>query len=359
MKVGIDISQTVFLGTGVAVYTQNLIDNLLKIDQKNNYVFFGSSLRRREKGFWPIPPIILEILWNRLHIFPVENFIGPVDVFHSSDWTQPPAKARKVTTIHDLLIYKFPEYSHPKTEFRVDVFAPSPNIVASQKRRLEWVKKECDMVIAISESTKRDIMNTLGIPENKIQVIYEAVGESFKNYKKIRRGGKPYILAVGTREPRKNLERLTEAFQKIRNKNVDLVIAGKYGWGDDNSKFKIQNLKFLGYVTQEKLPELYANAEAFIFPSLYEGFGIPVLEAMTVGCPVITSNVSSLPEVGGKAAVYVDPLNINDIKEKIDYVLNLKEKERKVIIDKGLKQAAKFSWEKTARETVKIYQSLL
>lgn len=319
MKVGIDISQTVFLGTGVAVYTQNLILNLLRIDKKNNYVFFGSSLRQHRKGFWPIPPTILEILWNQFHVFPVENFIGNIDVFHSSDWTQPPTKAKKVTTIHDLVVYKYPESLHPQ-------------IVAVQRRRLEWVKKECDLIIAVSQNTKKDIIEILKIPEEKIKVIYEAANPIFRP---VIKKTKPYVLGMGAPNSRKNIEKLKAA---VRGLNLESI-----------------ELKIVNNVSMENLVELYSNALCFVYPSLYEGFGIPILEAFNCGCPVITSNISSMPEVGGDAAVYADPLNINDLADKIKFVLKT---DREKFAKKGFAQAKKFSWEKTAKETIKAYESL-
>ena len=180
MKIGIDISQIVYEGTGVANYTRNLVENLLRIDKENEYILFFSSLRRRYKKLkikykkhkvkikkFKIPPTFLDILWNRLHIFPIEWFIGKVDVFFSSDWTQPPTiSAKKVTTIHDLSIFKFPKEHHPK-------------IVATQKRRLKWVKKECDLVICDSESTKKDVMEILKIPEDKLRVVYPGLDLTF------------------------------------------------------------------------------------------------------------------------------------------------------------------------------------
>lgn len=174
MRVGIDISQIVYQGTGVASYTKNLVENLLKIDQENEYVLFFSSLRKsltqisdlkspnhnfKLKTF-KLPPRLLDLLWNRLHIMPIEWFIGPVDVFFSSDWTQPPTlKAKKVTTIHDLSIFKFPKEHHPR-------------IVATQKRRLRWVKKESDLVMCDSEATKEDVIKILGIKEERLRVVY-------------------------------------------------------------------------------------------------------------------------------------------------------------------------------------------
>ena len=185
MKIGIDISQIVYQGTGVASYTKNLVENLLKIDRENEYILFFASLRRKIQNSkfkiqnynakfkiktFKIPPTLLDLLWNRLHIFPIEWFIGMVDVFFSSDWTQPPTiKAKKVTTIHDLSIFKFPQEHHPK-------------IVATQKRRLKWVRKECDLVICDSLATKRDVVKILGIEEERLRVVYPGVKAGITNF---------------------------------------------------------------------------------------------------------------------------------------------------------------------------------
>lgn len=181
MKIGIDISQIVHEGTGVAAYTQNLVKNLLKLDKKNQYVLLGFSLRQRRRlrrlvsnyhatvcgNYWvrilPIPPILMEFLWNRWHVCPIEWFVGQVDVFLSSDWLQPPSKAKKVTTIHDLIVFK-----HPETFRRQG----GHDIVANQKRRLGWVKKECDLIICDSRAAKKDAMEILKIGEERLRVIY-------------------------------------------------------------------------------------------------------------------------------------------------------------------------------------------
>lgn len=179
MRISIDVSQLVYQGTGVANYTQNLVKNLLKIDQKNEYLLFGYSLRQRscllnfcrrlqkqrpnvKVKIFPLPPTIAEFIWNRLHLLPIEWLIGSVDVFLSSDWIQPPAQAKKVTTIHDLIPLKFPQTLDPK-------------IVHVHRRRLHWVKKECDLIICDSEATKKDVRETLGIEEKKLRVIYPGV----------------------------------------------------------------------------------------------------------------------------------------------------------------------------------------
>ena len=375
MKIGIDISQIVY-GTGVSVYTQNLVENLLKIDKKNEYILFFSSLRRKfpisnfqfpnksqisDSNFqiktFKIPPAILEPLWNKFHLLPVEKFLGPIDVFHSSDWTQPPTKAAKVTTIHDFGFLKYPETAHPK-------------IKAVMARRFKWIKREVDLIIAVSEATKKDTIEILNIPEEKIRVVYEAAPEDLKQIKdkkiiekvKKKYGIKgDYLLSVATLEPRKNLKRIIEAWrlvQSAKNKEQSLVIAGKQGWGEDlNSKLKTRNSKilFTGYVSREELSVLYSGANCFVFTSLYEGFGLPILEAMKCGCPVLTSNISSMPEVAGEAGILVNPLEVKDIARGIIEVIRDKEI-REALRKKGFEQVKKFSWEKAARETLKLYE---
>lgn len=371
MKIGIDISQLAFQGTGVATYTENLITNLLKIDKENEYLFFYSSLRQklssnlkqslllRNKSY-NLPPLILELLWNKLHVLPIETFTGKLDVFHTSDWLEPPAKCPKVTTIHDLAIFKYPE---------TFVSKGGHNIIQNQKRKLEWVKKESDIVIAVSENTKRDIIDILEIPEGKIKVIYEApdstygIAHSAKEinnvFKKYSIKGK-YLLSVGTLEPRKNIKRVIEAYKILLSQfpDISLVICGKMGWGEDVGKWIMGNgkcqIKFTGYVPKEDLACLYQEAECFVYPSLYEGFGLPVLDAMASGCPVVTSNVSSLPEIAGDAGILVNPNEVEEIAKGIIEAFKNKES----LVKKGLIQAEKFTWAKTARETLKIYQNI-
>lgn len=177
MRIGIDISQIVYQGTGVANYTRNLVEHLLKIDQRNQYVLFGSSLRKRgllsnylakwldkypnvEGKLFSLPPTFWELVWNRLHLWSVERLIGPVDVFLSSDWIQPPTqKAKKVTTVHDLTPFLFPETMDAR-------------IVATHQQRMKWVTKECDLILADSRATAKDLVKLMGIPEEKIKVVY-------------------------------------------------------------------------------------------------------------------------------------------------------------------------------------------
>jgi hypothetical protein len=188
MKIGIDVSQLAYPNTGVANYLQNLVQNLIEIDKNNEYILFFSSMRKQipiskfqflnnnpkvKIKTFKIPPTVLDILWNKLHIFPIENLIGPVDVFITSDWTEPPAKrAKKATILYDLIIYKYPEESHRKTGFNPLKLIISPNIVEVQKRKLKWAKKESSMFLCISEATKKDAQEILGVNESRLAVAY-------------------------------------------------------------------------------------------------------------------------------------------------------------------------------------------
>lgn len=335
MKVGFDISQTAH-GGGVATYTKELSKNLAEMSDLE-MVYFYSSLRKPYQGDLPnvrssfLPPTLAELFFNKFHKIPIEAFVGNIDIFHSSDWIQPPTKAKKVTTYHDAIPLKYPEWSHPK-------------IVEVHKRRLEIVEKEIDMVIAVSQATKKDLIELSKIPEDKIVVIYEGVDEKFKPqskediriFKQKMKLPDNFILAIGGIGQRRNLKRVKEALG-----DLNLVVTGET----------------IEKVSDEEMPLLYSGASALVYPSFYEGFGLPILEAMACGTPVITSNVSSMPEVGGEAAVYVDPTDTKEILEKVKMVTQDKSLKEE-LIKKGLIQAKKFSWEKCARETVKVYQKL-
>ena len=353
MRIGIDISQIVYQ-TGVSRYTAELVENLLKIDQKNQYVLYAGSLRQRQilKAFVaklprkvklvlsPFSPKIADLIFNRCNL-PINRLIGNVNVFHASNWMIPKIECPIVTTIHDLTFLKFPE-EH------------LPYYIAAHKRHLFRAKK-AQVVITVSQATKRDLINE-GFATDKIHVVYEAAGSMFKPVKAAvvkakYQLTKPFILSVGTREPRKNIKRLIQAWKPLR-RQYDLVIVGQFGWGEKTQV--LPGIKLLGFVPDEDLVGLYSGAQAFVYPSLYEGFGLPVVEALSCGCPVVTSNVSSLPEIGGEAAIYVDPLSVAAITSGIKTALESTSKLRRL----GLEQAKKFSWEKTARETLKIYEKV-
>lgn len=336
IKVGFDISQLAHRG-GVATYTTNLTENLAKIPELK-LIYFYSSLRKQYTGKlknvknYHLPPTLFEVLFNRVRNVGIERFVGSLDIFHSSDWVQPPTKAKKITTYHDVVPIKYPDWSYPK-------------IVTVQKRRLKIVEEEIDVIIAVSESTKKDLMEVSKIPKDKIKVIYEGPSGQFRPQSKLKiksfklkyKLPNDFILAIGGIGERRNLNRIREA-----TKDYNLVVSG-------------QDIPWLNI---RELELLYSSAKLLLYPSLYEGFGLPILDAFLCGIPVVTSNVSSMPEVGGEAAIYVDPLNIEDIKEKIKVVFN-DQKLRQDLIKKGFAQAKKFSWKKCAEETFNTYKELM
>lgn len=344
MKIAIDISQIAHEGTGVARYTENLIRALCESDSDHEYTFFFSSLRRsvphdlqaliKKKHRLvsvKIPPTLLEFIWNSLHSFSIDLFVGKQDLVISSDWTQPPTQAKKATVVHDLVYLRYPETVHPK-------------IIAVQKRRLEWVKREVDIVIADSNATKQDLIDLLHVDPKKIHVVYPYVKVKSLSADYSLPTTNQYILSVGKQEPRKNIDRLINAFQKANLKGVDLVVVGAKGWNVPNqaSKQDPSNVKFIGFVPDNQLYTLYKHALFFIYPSLYEGFGYPIVEAMSLGCPVATSNTSSLKEIAEGNALLFDPKSEEDIQKAITQLAE-DEKLRNELREKGKKSAQTFS----------------
>jgi len=365
MKIAIDVSQVVHPG-GVGVYTRNLVNNLLKIDKENEYLLFGASLRKYQllqqpflgeftTKFYPLPPTIMEFIFNQLRFPPIEFFTGKIDLFHSSDWIEPKANCLKVTTVHDLAPIIYPEMHDIKI---VEVF----------KRKLKLVKKESKTIIAVSSSTKNDLVNKIGISEEKIKVIYEAVDENFAKIKTdeniLKRFNlKSFIISDALKNERKNLRNLLNAFENLQDKNLQLVLPGESLWGEEKIKTIIEksSLKdkiiMTGMLSLGELKALYKNATVAVFPSFYEGFGLAILEAMSCGCPVITSNISSLPEVAGDAALLINPHDIVAISQGIEKVIN-DESFCDSLRKKGFVQVKKFSWERAAKETSELYKEV-
>lgn len=361
MKIAIDISQAIY-GTGVSVYTRNLAASLIKLFPDDQYVLFGGSLRRTQeltllakklKGIpkiYPFPPTLMDIIWNSLHILPVEKLIGQVDIVHTADWTEPPSKFPKVTTVHDLIPFIYPQ--------------TTTNLVRNaHKKRLAWVMRESEKIIAVSQSTKEDLISILKIPEDKIVVIPEGVEDRYRPQsldiqeivKKRYRVNEDYIFSLSTLEPRKNQAKLVKAFKLVKKDypNLQLIIGGRTGWGEIPEA--IEGVILPGYIPDADLPGLFSGCLAFVLPSIYEGFGLPPLQAMACGTPVAVSNRSSLPEVVGKAGVLFDPENVESIATGIIEAIRNREKLKKMC----LTQASKFTWENTARQTHQVYQQVL
>jgi glycosyltransferase involved in cell wall biosynthesis len=240
---------------------------------------------------------------------------------------------------------------------------------------VNWTKysaKNARRIFTISNFSRDDIIRTYGKDSKDVIATYLGVKQiqdsrfKIKDMEELNKKfgiAKPYVLFVGTLQPRKNIVKLIEAFSLLKEKDIQLVIVGKKGWLFEEifqapEKYGVPDrIKFLDFVGDEDLQSLYKNALCFVLPSLYEGFGLPVLEAMKFGCPTVISDTSSLPEVGGDAAVYFDPQSADDIAEKLGKVIS-DEKLREEMIKKGYNQVKKFSWEKTAKETLKVLEDL-
>jgi glycosyltransferase involved in cell wall biosynthesis len=305
-------------------------------------------------------------------------------------WTQIGLPFHLYTTADKPDVFFSPTHYAPR-------FCPVPSVISIMDMSFEyfpelfakkdlhqlqsWTRysaKNAAKILTISEASKSDIIKFYNVPEDKVVVTHLGVREvesskynvlSMESLQDKYKINKPYILFVGTLQPRKNIERLVEAFSKLRTKNqelsnYDLVVIGKKGWLYEPilaapKKFGVEDsVKFLDFVPDEDMPAFYKNAECYVLPSLYEGFGLPVLEAMKYDCPVITSNISSLPEAGGDAAVYFDPKDVQDITNKIAMVLS-DSALQKDMIKKGREQLKKFSWEKTAKETLSVLQQVV
>ncbi len=342
MKIGLDISQIVYKGTGVSRFTEGLVKAICEYDKENEWIFFFSSFRQSldsslEKLInfrgWKIiklklPSTGLSIIWNDLHVLKIETITGKLDWFISSDWTEPPATCKKATIVHDLVYLRYPE-----TVNRL--------ILRTQTKRLNWVGRESALILADSQSTKDDLIKLLNLNSKKVVVNYPGI-EIKKPGKKIA-VKKPFILTVGKIEPRKNINKLIDAFAEAKLKNVELLIVGPMGW---NQNIKVrENIRFLGYVSESELYALYSSCLFFVYPSLWEGFGYPVLEAMSFGVPVATSNTSSLKEIGENAALFFDPTNVNEIKSALIKLAEDK-KLRVELSRKGSQRAKEFTWKK-------------
>lgn len=375
MRIGIDCRTILVpeLGekAGIGHYTYYLVRSLLSHDKENEYVLFFShrpnpfvEFERPNVTIKHFPfaryKKFLPFSYSHLLITAVLRQ-ARLDVFHSPANTLPLSyTGRSVITIHDLAIYKHPEW-FPGQVFSTKVLVP---------RSL----KKANRIIAVSKSTANDIEQLFKVPANKIQVVPEGVEIEFldlkdKNIDVRKKFGLPknYLLFVGTLEPRKNLERLITVFGKLRQsvddryKDIQLVLAGAPGFHSDRLKKTIASLKLsrhvrqLGYVSQNEKYRLMQNARALVFPSLYEGFGLPVLEAMALGTPVLTSNISSLPEVAGEAAAFVDPTDNDSMYVGLKNIVEHDDL-RQRLIREGTKQYKLFSWGRTAQETLEVYR---
>ena len=309
----------------------------------------GARLRRRLRERLGVPP-------------PLERLIGPVDVFHATNYllTHPVERAKRVVSIHDLTLILSPQW-HPAERLR----AMCAGLRASAEA--------ADRIIAISQATKDDVVKHLGIDAERVTVVPLAVDPSFRPLPRAETEAAlaplgltagSYLLFLGTVEPRKNLGRLLDAVMTLSPDVGPLVIAGADGWGNDDLGPRLRELgrrgrvRRLGYVPASLRVPLLSGARTFVFPSLYEGFGLPPLEAMACGTPVVTSDVSALPEVVGDAAVLIDPLDVEGLAAAIRRLWD-DEAVRDDLRARGLSRARRFTWDVTARLTLETYAAAM
>jgi glycosyltransferase involved in cell wall biosynthesis len=341
MKVAIDVSQVAY-GTGVSVYTRELVSALIKSKEIDTLLFAGSLRMRSEidNAFdskvlhLPIPPKAANIIWNQIHTLPIDYFLPDFDLLHTSDWTEPKSNKPKITTIHDISPLTYPQYT-------------PESIVDLTKKRISLIKKESRAVIVPSTHVMKECIK-FGFEEETLHVIPEAVSESFMaKVKKIKKTTPAdYILAIGT-HPRKNLPTTISAFKTLKGK---LGIKRLVVVGTGNSE---DGVEFTGKVSEDKLVDLYASALCLCYPSIDEGFGLPILEAMSLGVPVVTSDYGATKETASGAAVLVNPNKINSLARGVLEAVGNYEKYSSA----GLKIAPKYSWENAARRTIELYRA--
>ena len=368
MRIAINTLGPSKIKAGIGNYVVNLVKELSKIDNKNEYTIFANKdnaeyFTTNNPNFKTITlpnytrTRFIRILWEQCRLPKLLKQMN-IDILHSPGFIAPlKMTAKSIVTIHDMTFFSHPQYH---TRFKQYYF----------KKMIPLTVKKANIIIADSENTKKDIHKYLNTEKSKIITIHLGASEDFKKIdrnkakkfisKKYSIKNK-FILFVGMIEPRKNLQRLVDAFIQIKNPELKIVIVGKKGWQMEEFFKMIKDSKledtiiFPGYVPDEDLVKFYNAAEIFVYPSIYEGFGIPVLEALACGCPVITSNTSSMPEITGPAAKLIDPNDTDDIKKTIQKLLR-NEQLRQTLGEEGIIQAKKFSWQKTAQKTLEAYE---
>jgi glycosyltransferase involved in cell wall biosynthesis len=357
MRVSFDISSIVY-NRGVSFYTTNLVRHLKQsLGDSDALSVFGMSFGKfaalknfarelaADARLYPVPPSFASFAFHTAHL-PIDMLIQDSDIFHTWEWYLPKSrKVKTVITLHDVALFKFPHLTHP--------------IIEKQHREvMDRIKQLKPTIIAVSQSTKNDLIEVCGLPAESIHVVYEAIPlehqiklnqtevDAIKQKFSLKR---PYMLMVGTAEPRKNYTRQIEAWQRYK-KDFDLVIVGAMGWENlprDTGIIRITD------ATAHELAALYQGSSLLLYCSLYEGFGLPILEAFYHQVPVVTANTSAMAEIGAPAAILCDPNDVQSIKVGIDQAFARADNLRV----NGLKRLQDFSWKKAARETMHVYKA--
>jgi glycosyltransferase involved in cell wall biosynthesis len=372
VNVCVDLSAGVHHRAGIGRFSQELISALVTLDPASNYsVFYNRPQDARPDPPanrlpaltvpWGDKPWRLRVLLSQMTRRSQDRLFPGIDLFHATDHLLPSlARMPSVFTLYDL------------TYLLTDTHATLNRLFLTLM--MPRFLRNADAIIAISESTRRDMLHHYQVDQTKVRVIYGGVTPRFRTslpdeIAQVRRGHnlpEHFILSVGTIEPRKNLVRLLEAYRSLRDRGsqISLVIAGRRGWRSEHFFQRLQELgltdevTLLGLFPDAELPALYSAADVFVFPSLYEGFGLPVLEAMACGTPVIASNTSAIPEIAADTGILFDPYDTRGLTEAIVRVLDNAELRAEMRAN-GLERARRFTWQKTAEATLDLYRSVL
>jgi glycosyltransferase involved in cell wall biosynthesis len=376
MRIAIDYSAAVNQRAGIGRLVRNQVLALAEVDQDNDYRLVYARPNRGAVPQFPrarnfsrrevrLGERWLSILWHRAKLpVPADWLSGPVDVYHCPDFVLPPLRrARGILTVHDLAFLMRPDCADHRLRAYLE------EVVPRSVRR-------ADFIIADSENTRNDLVVLLGVRPQSVAVVPGGVEERFTRVtdqhqlqrarEKLGVGDAPFVLAIGVIEPRKNLNRLMDAFGtlKLRGnvpKNLKLVLAGGKGWlyddiFDHHARSEVRNdILMPGFVPDELLPAIYSAAEVLAFPSLYEGFGLPILEAMACGTPVVASRASCLPEVAEGAALLVDPTSVEGLASALELLL-LDSDLRTRLIERGLQRASEYTWQRAAEQLLGVYR---
>jgi len=369
-KISLELQWAVGKKTGVGWYIYNIVKELSKSD-RNDYIAEFINFMGRHDVKSQIDYDI-KIKQNKMLTYTMYNFLTKKlnirhnlifgtksDIYHFFNFTIPKnIKGKVINTIYDTVFISAPETMGDRKELE----------------EYKYGAQKSDLIITISESAKNDIIKNLGVDEDKIEIVHPGIDlenysqkyekEELERIRKKYNLPSEYILYLGTIEPRKNIERIIKAFIKYKEKvddDLKFVIVGKKGWKYENIMKLIESMGtdiiITGYIDEEDKIPIYKLAQFFTFPSLYEGFGMPVLEAMAAGVPVVTSNVSSLPEVAGDAAILVNPLNEDEIFEAYKKIRNDSNYREEMIL-KGYEQAKKYQWKYSAKKLEEIYDKI-
>ena len=369
MRVSIDIQAAIVQRAGVGRYTKSLVEHLGPLTGSDELRLFYFDFKRKGVPFFVpravqravrwCPGRMVQKAWKTIHWPPFNWFAGAADVYHFPNFIRPPlTKGKSVVTIHDIAFIRYPQTLEPRN-------------LQYLTAQIKQTGQNSDRIIAVSEFTAREIHELLDVPRERIVAIHEGLPDGFAQpakpvvdeARRRLRLERPYLLMVGTMEPRKNMAFLVEVFEKLSDFDGDLVIAGRYGWKYEPILKRIvhspraNRIRHLEYVDERFLPALYAGAELFVFPSLYEGFGFPPLEAMACGTPVLSSTGGSLPEVLGDAAEFVPEYHSDAWVGKARKLLSDKAR-RTELIRRGAELVKKYSWDETAKKTWDVYRDL-